>query len=272
MANLTYHDGAGFGANLDLFAPFGFSLQTSTVQFSSAMFTPGNANYGVSGNSYVTSFRVKYTETIGGVIVDEISAERITYQGGSKVFTATSVGYFLGGSAILSGDFLKVIAFPGPLTVNGNAYAETLRGGSLGDQLFGNGGMDTLIGADGDDVLDGGLSDDVMYGGAGNDFYCIDSYGDKVHEDSGIDTLRVSLDTYFLPVDTENLVFTGTSNFAGYGTDSSNVISGSVGNDTLSGRDGRDTLIGDAGNDLLYGDLGNDTLQGGSGADIFAFS
>ncbi len=84
----------------------------------------------------------------------------------------------------------------------------------------------------------------------------------------GTDTIRTSLAAYTLAADFENLVFTGTTAFAGTGNASANTITGGSGANTLLGGGGNDTLNGNGGNDLLDGGLGGDTLNGGAGNDI----
>ncbi|HEX5374492.1 MAG TPA: calcium-binding protein [Aquabacterium sp.] len=49
---------------------------------------------------------------------------------------------------------------------------------------------------------------------------------------------------------------------------STQVMTGSSGDDVLTGQDGRDTLSGMAGNDTLIGGFGNDVLTGGQGNDL----
>jgi serralysin len=65
-----------------------------------------------------------------------------------------------------------------------------------------------------------------------------------------------------------------------YGTNASDILSGTAlndeiigrdGDDLLSGLDGNDELYGGAGNDTLIGGTGNDELHGGTGADLFVY-
>ena len=121
-------------------------------------------------------------------------------------------------------------------------------------------------------ILDGGGGADAMAGGAGNDTYYVDNSGDFVLEasNSGTDLVNSSI-SYVLGSNVENLIFTGTGNFAGTGNALANNIAGGAGNDTLTGGAGNDALDGGAGNDTLIGGAGNDTLTGGTGADLFIF-
>jgi Ca2+-binding RTX toxin-like protein len=108
-----------------------------------------------------------------------------------------------------------------------------------------------------------------MSGGAGNDTYQVDSAGDSVTElaNEGTDTVQTTLNAYTLGANVENLLFTGTGNFAGTGNAVANDMRGGSGNDTLVGADGNDILVGNAGADDLRGGAGNDSLQGGDGND-----
>jgi Ca2+-binding RTX toxin-like protein len=167
----------------------------------------------------------------------------------------------------------------GPFNGSGNALNNVITGGAGNDTLSGAGGDDTLNGGIGNDTLNGGagadtlnggLGADTMIGGGGADTFVVDSAGDVVTENAadGNDTVQVSLNTYTLSANVENLTFTGNGPFTGTGNDLANVITGLAGNDTLSGLEGADTLNGGDGDDTLLGGAGGDTLQGGAGNDF----
>src|SRR4029079_8520986 len=96
-----------------------------------------------------------------------------------------------------------------------------------------------------------------------------DSLTDTVNEalNQGGDTVQTALASYALPLNVEKLVYTGTGDFTGTGTDLGNRLTGGIGNDTLNGAGGADTLDGGAGNDVLNGGAGADVLIGGAGDD-----
>ncbi len=180
-------------------------------------------------------------------------------------------------AGVASGDQIKLLqgnALDNTLTSSGYS-GMTLRGGEGNDKLIGTeawdnleggSGNDTLTGNGGEDVLDGDTGADLMQGGAGNDVYWVDNSGDKVVESifgNGVDTVRATTSAYTLAADVENLVYFGTSNFTGTGSDIANRIEGGRGNDVLKGMGGDDVLIGHGGKDSVWG---------GAGADEFVFS
>ena len=139
----------------------------------------------------------------------------------------------------------------------------------------GNAANNTITGGAGADVIDGGLGTDRMVGGAGDDTYFVNVSNDVVAEGggagSGVDSVFASVQ-YFLSANIENLVLTGTGNFAGSGNNSDNEITGNTGNNALLGGTGNDTLNGGAGNDTLDGGNGNDVYTGGTGNDTLVGS
>lgn len=65
----------------------------------------------------------------------------------------------------------------------------------------------------------------------------------------GIDTVITAMVGYTLAANVENLVHTGSANFAGFGNALDNILTGSSARDTLAGKGGNDTLIGGDGLD-----------------------
>ncbi|WP_141397955.1 beta strand repeat-containing protein, partial [Rhizobium phaseoli] len=130
-----------------------------------------------------------------------------------------------------------------------------------------------ITGGVGNDVLDGGAGVDALVGGAGNDTYIVDNVSDVVTEaaNAGIDTIKTALASYSLAslTNVENLVHTGSSDFAGTGNASANAIIGGAGNDTLDGGTGADTLTGGTGNDIYVVDNVGDLVveNAGEGTD-----
>src|SRR5690606_9102391 len=112
--------------------------------------------------------------------------------------------------------------------LNGGAGDDALDGGEGDDMLNGGDGTDTLVGGDGNDSLNGGAGADAMTGGSGNDRYTVDNAGDSVVEapGEGTDAVLVSLDTYAMSANVENLAFTGAGSFTGTGNDLANAMTG----------------------------------------------
>jgi Ca2+-binding RTX toxin-like protein len=145
---------------------------------------------------------------------------------------------------------------------------ENLIGSSYADKLTGNSGNNILTSGAGNDTLSGGAGADHLAGGAGNDTYIVDNTGDVVTEvaSAGTDTVKTTLLSYTLGVNVENLIFSGTGNFAGTGNALANVIKGGAGNDTLSGLAGNDTF------NLGAAFTASDKIDGGSGTDTLNLS
>ena len=163
----------------------------------------------------------------------------------------------------------------GYFTGVGNDLGNVMIGGSGGNYLVGGAGSNTLIGGAGNDTLAGGSGlPSTLQGGAGDDTYVASTPGDTIVElkNGGVDTVRTSLPSFVLPVNVENLTYTGTGYFIGVGNDLGNIIVGGAGGNFLTGGAGASTLVGGSGNDTLY-DGGPDglasTLQGGGGDDVF---
>jgi Ca2+-binding RTX toxin-like protein len=141
--------------------------------------------------------------------------------------------------------------------------------------------------------------DDTLVGGLGNDTYNVNSAGDVVLENAGvntgIDTVVSRLSSYTLGANLERLTLdntptqlvilpgggfaivpsavNGTGNALDNtirGNDRDNTLSGLDGDDWVAGGEGNDTLLGGNGADSLYGENGNDTLDGGADNDYLS--
>jgi Ca2+-binding RTX toxin-like protein len=152
----------------------------------------------------------------------------------------------------------------------GNDLNNRITGNSGDNSLSGGGGDDTLTGDAGDDTLDGGDGTDTLIGGVGNDLYIVNDTSDTIVEAAGggIDTV-VSIDTFTLSNNLENLVLNGDADINGTGDAAANSIVGNSGNNILTGGAGNDTLEGSAGDDTLDGGIGNDVMRGGAGDDVY---
>lgn len=140
--------------------------------------------------------------------------------------------------------------------------------GLVAINAIGNGSVNILTGNGADNTLDGGAGNDTMIGGTGDDVYVIDSTGDVVTEnaDEGVDTIRTAMN-WTLAAHLENLHFTGTSGYIGYGNSLNNYFLGNSGNNQFFGYDGNDIFDGATGNDTMTGGSGDDTYTVNNGLD-----
>jgi Ca2+-binding RTX toxin-like protein len=158
--------------------------------------------------------------------------------------------------------------FAGPLTM-GIHYRDIL-GGSAND---------TIVGGDGNDVIDAGPGSDDVRGGAGDDRF-VDVVGqsdDDLDGGAGVDSIEYEpppgASRLSLRVD---LRLTSRQDTGVLGRDALSGIEdvfGGNGDDVLIGTDESNTLFGSEGNDLVHG-LGGpfDVLAGGLGVDTLSYA
>ncbi|KQW82959.1 calcium-binding protein [Brevundimonas sp. Root1279] len=135
--------------------------------------------------------------------------------------------------------------------VVGGSFGDTIIGDEAANNLQGGLGRDQLVGGDGNDTLIGGDGDaNQLQGGAGDDTYILTA-NDTVVElaDGGFDRVQTSLNFANLAPNVEQVSFTGTGNFTGFGNAGANTIVGGALNDVLAGRGGNDNLFGGSGID-----------------------
>jgi Ca2+-binding RTX toxin-like protein len=209
--------------------------------------------------------------------VDALDEPAIEYASGGTDQVNSSSHYVLGA-------YLENLTLTGTDNNNGdgNVLANKVTGNAGANGLFGDAGNDTLTGNDGADTLDGGTGTDSMSGGKGNDTYVVDDPGDKVTDGgpAGETDTVISVLTYTLGTNLENLDLDGIDDIDGTGNTLNNIITGNSGFNLLSGLAGNDSLFGGGldqlaggdGADTLTGAGGEDTLVGGAGNDAFAFS
>ncbi|WP_395673021.1 Calx-beta domain-containing protein [Phenylobacterium sp.] len=177
-----------------------------------------------------------YTVDNVGDVVSEVDAVNGGDAGGTDTVKTTLTSYTLG-------SYIEKLTFIG-------------LDAAVGFQGTGNGLVNKITGGPGDDTLSGGADGlkDTLVGGAGDDTYIV-QVGDVVTEnaDAGQDRVQTALSTYVLPVNVEELVFTGVGGFNGSGNSADNLMSGGAGADTLSGGLGADTITGGAGVDTIAG-------------------
>ncbi|EJM24543.1 calcium-binding protein [Pseudomonas sp. GM25] len=96
----------------------------------------------------------------------------------------------------------------------------------------------------------------TLEGGRGDDVYIINSAGVSIVETDlfgGTDHVYTSLSSMHMDPFIENMTYTGTADFTGYGNDGDNVI------------------VSGAGNDVLFGGAGADRFEGGAGVDTVSY-
>ncbi len=152
-------------------------------------------------------------------------------------------------------------------------------GNDLNNFLAGNSGSNVLAGGLGNDTLNGRAGADTLIGGDGDDTYVVNQLDDVVVEAAGEGTDKViSMVTYALGAEVENLSLWGIVNLNGTGNGfnnelvgnlGGNLLDGGAGNDSLYGGLGADTLMGGEGDDYLQGEAGADLLIGGAGDDLY---
>ncbi len=142
------------------------------------------------------------------------------------------------------------------------AYIENLTLTGAGNiNAFGNAQANTLTGNTGNNTLDGGAGVDTMIGGSGNDTYFVDDTTDVVTEgvSAGTDTV-ISVTSFTLGSNVENLTLSGFSSVDGVGNTLNNTLTGNDNNNSLDGGTGADTLIGGAGDDTYVIDNVSDVV------------
>ncbi|MFZ2724626.1 MAG: calcium-binding protein [Methylococcaceae bacterium] len=153
---------------------------------------------------------------------------------------------------------------------SGNELNNIITGNVGNNILHGYLGNDILSGGDGNDTLWGVSGNDTLIGDAGNDTYHIDNSQDTIVEKTNSGTDRVlSLASYTLGDNVENLCLIGANTLNGTGNSLDNKIVGNDSHNVLAGLAGNDTLIGGQGDDKLIGGQGSDLLIGGQGRDIY---
>ena len=269
-------DGTDTLVNIEGFVFTDLTFDATTVLTSNppALFTvgndtvtlPGAGNYSaLAGDD--TIFMTVTGETVHGNTGNDTyhveatgnTVTELANEGTDTVQTASLASYALGANVenlthTGSSDFVGV----------GNDLDNILTGGTGRDYLVGFEANDTLMGGS-------GVANELQ-GGIGNDTYVVEAVGDTITEfaNEGTDTVLTSLSSFRMADNIEQLVHTGSIDFAGIGNDQDNLIVGGSGGDVLMGGGGRDYLVGLGGDDTLMGGSGvPNELQGGIGNDTY---
>ncbi len=199
---------------------------------------------GLGGNDTITAGTGTDTLIESGNVNFTLTASTLTGLG-TDTLVGIDVASLSGG---VGGNTIDASAFPGPVTMYGDAGDDTLVGGPNNDSLTGWSGADTLSGGLGNDALDGSAdaSTDTVVGAA-----------DSTHPDITLTATTMSgigADT-ITNIDAARLL----------GDAGNNTFNASAYNRpaTLDGGGGIDTLQGGSAADTLTGGPGSDTLDGG---------
>ena len=225
----------------------------------------GSGNLNATGNSLGN---VLIGNTENNILNGAAGNDMLSGGLGDDVYVVDSAGDVVSEGAVEGTDTVQTTL---TRTIDANVESLVLIG--LGNI---NGLGDTrdnrITGNAGNNLLDGGDGADTLTGGAGSDTYVVDSVQDQLIElaGGGLDVVKTGLAVYTLAAaNVENLLYTGTEDFAGTGNGHNNRLTGAAGSDTLAGELGNDVLDGAAGSDLLDGGAGEDVLIGGAGDDTF---
>ena len=217
------------------------------------------ADHFVGGDGYDT---VSYSDSLEGVRVEDFA----NFDGLTIAYGDTFTGIeALQGSGFddviyRHKDFMSIDGSDGHDTVS-YRYAfdpvNVLIGGGVnaaGDTLM---NVEEVIGSTDADHFTVNTSGVVVAGGGGDDVYTINSAGVTIEEIEGYmggtDHVFTSLSELRLSAFVENLTYTGSADFVGYGNDENN------------------TIVAGAGNDVLLGGAGADNFEGGAGIDIVSY-
>ena len=187
-------------------------------------------------------------------------------------------------------------------TITGSAVNDYLKSWNGNDILYGGSGDDLLNAGYGDDYIDGGFGlDSAVFNiskSAVTDVRHLKTGGMLINSSEGLDTLINVENLTFLDgtVTIEQLIasrpipgfisvgsggiqttvypslYTGPVTFLEYeliGSQTGDVIIGSIGNDFMNLLGGDDAANGDVGDDVLDGGIGSNFLIGGGGNDTF---
>ncbi|MDH1631548.1 peroxidase family protein [Pseudomonas mosselii] len=282
-------------------APTGTVLISDTTPDQGQLLTASTA--GIADLDGLGAFSFQWQQGVGGNFVDIAGATTASYtpgfaQGNQQLRVIVRYTDGFGAQETVTSAATTAVRLLTGVTLVGTNAANTLTGGAGNDVLRGLGGNDTLsglgavdqlfggagndilnggddgdflFGEDGNDTLNGGVGADAMDGGLGNDTFVVDNAGDSVVEavGGGADLVQTSLLSYQLGANVENLTFTGSGNFTGFGNALANTLTGGAGNDQLDGGAGGDRMVGGAGNDTYIVDSTSDVVveAGGGGID-----
>jgi serralysin len=220
----------------------------------------GAISYEADGGQQTATFEIEVDKTILDVVYSGPAISENGEQVSYMEFQRDGVPWLTYGS--LGGPILFAYADAlSAFQAQGAVAAATIMQGD--DQLIGASQSDHLEGYAGNDFLNGGAGADTLDGGSGNDTYIVDNRDDRVFEAAGggYDVVYTSVGfAMAADAEIEEIRAAEASSLSLFGSDTSNLIVGTSGNDEIDGKGGVDTMIGGAGDDLYIVDNPFDVL------------
>jgi serralysin len=220
----------------------------------------GAISYEADGSQQTATFEIEVDKTILDVVYSGPAISENGEQVSYMEFQRDGVPWLTYGS--LGGPILFAYADAlSAFQAQGAVAAATIMQGD--DQLIGASQSDHLEGYAGNDFLNGGAGADTLDGGSGNDTYIVDNRDDRVFEAAGggYDVVYTSVGfAMAADAEIEEIRAAEASSLSLFGSDTSNLIVGTSGNDEIDGKGGVDTMIGGAGDDLYIVDNPFDVL------------
>lgn len=211
-------------------------------------------------------------DIVGDAIFGGSGIDQIRLNGGS-VFDVVSLQ---AGLAISEGGPQTRIQDVEDIRGSSSASERLIGSPFTSNRISGQGGDDELLGLGGHDFLDGGAGNDSLFGGTGQDRLELSAGIDTIEGGSGSDWLVLS-DSLFGGVfdlaggiaETE----VGQARFIeienAIGSNSADLITGSLERNSLFGRGGDDVIYSGGGEDVIYGGAGSNELHGSEAPDVF---
>ncbi len=155
----------------------------------------------------------------------------------------------------------------------GDGMDNTLAGDTGDQRISGGGGADRIVGGGGNDTIDGGAGEDTAVFLGGRDAHNVTPESDGAGADSIV--VRDGFGGSATLTNIESVEFSNTTlavSGTGTGSDSNDIVFGSVGDDAVAGGPGGDLIFGFGGEDSIEGGAGDDVVDGGAGNDTAVYA
>lgn len=213
------------------------------------------ADHFVGGDGFDT---VSYSDSLEGVRISDWTNDGSSIAYGDSFTSIEAIQgsnfddalYLFDGAMIVDGaDGYDIVSY---LNAFDGVDIQIGNGGGTTDARLLN--VEKVIGTWFSDHLTANVGGLTLVGGAGDDVYTINSEDVIIVEQNfpgGTDQLNTSVSSMHMAAFVENMTYTGTADFTGYGNDLENTIISGAGNDVLSGGAGADRFEGGAGIDIV---------------------